>query len=59
MLNRYLHDTRFPVVRAFAYLIRREAQMGNLLAVVKGRNLGFDPDLIRYAANLQGELQHA
>lgn len=58
-LGRYLNDTRFPVVRAFAYLIRREQQMRNLLAVVKGKNLGFERDLIRYAANLEGDLQHA
>jgi V/A-type H+-transporting ATPase subunit C len=59
MLDRYLNDTRFPVVRAFAYLIRRELEMRNLSAVIKGKNLGFEQGLIRYAANLEGELQHA
>lgn len=58
MLTRSLNDTRFPVVRAFAYLIRRELQMRNLLAVVKGKNLGFDAGLIRYAANLEGHMHH-
>jgi V/A-type H+-transporting ATPase subunit C len=58
-LNRYLNDTRFPVVRAFAYLVRRELQMRNLLAVVKGKNLGFDAHLIRYAANLGGDMHDA
>ena len=58
MLTKCLNDTRFPVVRAFAYLIRRELQMRNLLAVVKGKNLGFDTGLIRYAANLDGDMHH-
>jgi len=56
VLHAYLQDTRYPVVRAFAYLIRREAEMVNLLAVIKGKNLGFDLDLIRYAANLPSNL---
>ena len=33
--------------------------MRNLSAVIKGKNLGFEQGLIRYAANLEGDLQHA
>jgi V/A-type H+-transporting ATPase subunit C len=45
-----LNDTRYPVARAYAYLVVREIEMRQILAIVKGRRLHFSPDLIRAAA---------
>lgn len=43
-------DTRYPLARAYAYLVAREIEIRQILAIVKGRRLGFAPDLIRAAA---------
>lgn len=47
---RVLSDTRFAIARAFGYLLLRELEMRQLLAVYKGKRLGFPAELIRYAA---------
>lgn len=49
MATRALEDYRYPLARAFAYLLLREIEMRSLMAIIKGRNLGFSPDLIRFA----------
>ncbi len=45
-----LNDTRYPLARAYAYLVVREIEMRQILAIAKGRRLGFAADLIRTAA---------
>ncbi len=47
-----LHDFRHAIARTFAYLLLREMEMRRLLAIAKGRRIGFAPALIRYAAGL-------
>lgn len=50
-----LRDGGFSVARALAYLLLRELQMQQLLAVLKGRQLGLDSALIRFAAGFGGQ----
>lgn len=45
-----LNDTRYPLARAYAYLLMRQIEMRQILAIVKGRRLRFSPELIRAAA---------
>lgn len=52
-LEKALADRRHVIARAFAFLVLREFEMRRLLAVVKGRNLGFDKNLIRRAAGIE------
>ncbi len=47
-----LGDNLHPMARAFAYAVLRDMELRQLLAVVKGRRLGFDPALTRFAASL-------
>jgi len=47
-----LHDFRHAIARTFAYLLLREMELRQLLAIAKGRRIGFAPALIRYAAGL-------
>lgn len=47
-----LADLQHPLARAFAYGVLREMELRQLLAVVKGRRLGFAPELTRFAASL-------
>lgn len=45
-----LTRTAFNLARALAYLVLREKEMHQVLAVLKGRRLGLSPSLIRFAA---------
>ncbi len=44
-----LFKTAQPVVRMFSYLLLREAETRYLIAIVKGKRLGFDQELINLA----------
>ena len=48
----YLKDIRNAIARAFAYLLLRDIEMNRLLAIIKGKQLGFAPDKIRFAAGM-------
>ncbi len=48
----FLQDFRHAIARAFAYILLREMEMRYVVAVIKGRRLGFPPDLIRFAVAL-------
>ena len=48
----YLKDIRHAIARAFAYLLLRDIEMNRLLAIIKGKRLGFAPDTIRFAAGM-------
>lgn len=49
-LRRY----EFPMVRAFAYEVLRDMELRQLLAVIKGRRLGFPPELMEAAVAAPG-----
>ncbi len=53
-----LSRTAFNLARALAYLLLREMEMHQVLAVLKGRKLGLSPALIRFSAGFtpQGTL---
>jgi V/A-type H+-transporting ATPase subunit C len=44
-----LHDNRNPLAAVFALFVLRDMEMRHLLALVKGRRLGFSSELIRFA----------
>lgn len=46
----FLQDFRNAIARAFAYILLREMEMRNVVAIFKGKRLGFAPSLIRFAA---------
>jgi len=48
----YLKDIRHAIARAFAYLLLRDIEMNRLLAIIKGKQLGFAADKIRFAAGM-------
>ncbi len=49
----FLQDYRHVIARAFAYILLREMEMRQIIAIVKGKRLGFDPALIRFAAAME------
>ena len=51
--ERFLQDYRHVIARAFAYILLREMEMRQIIAIVKGKRLGFDPALIRFAAAME------
>ena len=49
LAEQFLQDFRHVIARAFAYILLREMEMRQIIAVIKGKRLGFDPGLIRFA----------
>ena len=41
----------FPMARAFAYVVLRDMELRHLLAIIKGRRLGFSPELMELAVS--------
>jgi V/A-type H+-transporting ATPase subunit C len=50
--RRALKDQGHPVTRTFAYFILREAETRSMLAILKGRRLGFPRETVRFAVGL-------
>lgn len=50
-MNQALGRYRFGLARAFAYVVLRDMELRQLLAVIKGRRLGFDPALMELAVS--------
>jgi V/A-type H+-transporting ATPase subunit C len=51
--KRALKDQAHPVTRTFAYFVLREGESRNVLAILKGRRLGFPSDMVRFAVGLE------
>ena len=51
--QQFLQDFRHVIARAFAYILLREMEMRQIIAVIKGKRLGFDPALIRFATAME------
>jgi V/A-type H+-transporting ATPase subunit C len=49
LLQGFVQDFRHPIARAFAYILLREIELRYVVAIIKGKRLGFAPTLIRFA----------
>ncbi|MDZ7751309.1 MAG: V-type ATPase subunit [Gammaproteobacteria bacterium] len=50
-MKRAFERHRFITARVFAYVFLRDMELRQLLAVIKGRRLGFDPELMELAVS--------
>lgn len=52
-----LRSRAVSLARTFAYLLLREKLLRQLRAVIKGRRLGFDPDIVRRATGISAAFE--